>query len=214
MRPSLRTPSALAGNARLDDMVRLGTVKSVDLDDATAIVTVGEIETTPVPWAATRAGALRVWSPPDEGEQVILLCPDGEFEAAIIIGALWSDERPAPASDGSTIMEWDDGVTLSYNPDTAELIADLHPAGGTALLTAPGGFTIIANVEVEGNVSIEGDLTVDGNAAITGNVSVNGTVAATGTVESDEDVIGGGVSLKDHKHGGVSAGSGLSGTPV
>jgi phage baseplate assembly protein V len=58
------------------------------------------------------------------------------------------------------------------------------PAGGTATIDAPGGMTV------------------------NGDVTVNGTVTAT------TDVVGGGKSLKGHKHGGVQAGGAQTGTPV
>lgn len=44
--------------------------------------------------------------------------------------------------------------------------------------------------------------------------TINGNVHCTGTVTSDVDVIGGGKSLKSHKHGGVTTGSGTTGVPV
>lgn len=57
-------------------------------------------------------------------------------------------------------------------------------AGGTAAVTAPGGITI------------------------TGDVTVTGTLTAT------TDVVGAGVSLKNHKHGGVQAGGAQTGAPA
>ena len=45
-------------------------------------------------------------------------------------------------------------------------------------------------------------------------VTINGDVHVTGTLTADTDVVGGGKSLKTHKHGGVTTGSGQTGTPV
>lgn len=45
-------------------------------------------------------------------------------------------------------------------------------------------------------------------ATVNGDVQINGTLTAT------VDVIGGGKSLKNHKHGGVSAGGSQTGAPV
>jgi phage baseplate assembly protein V len=53
------------------------------------------------------------------------------------------------------------------------------------------------------NVTIVSPLTT-----INGNVQVNGTLTAS------VDVIGGGKSLKTHKHGGVTVGGGQTGVPV
>jgi len=47
----------------------------------------------------------------------------------------------------------------------------------------------------------------NGNVTITGNVIVNGTITATG------DITAGSISLKNHKHSGVTTGSGITGVP-
>ena len=47
----------------------------------------------------SRAGDVRHWSPPVVGEQVLLLCPDGQPEQAIAIPALYQDNFPAPSDD-------------------------------------------------------------------------------------------------------------------
>jgi len=73
---------------------------------------------------------------------------------------------------------------------------DLHallvtlPEGGTATLNVPSGVFINGPVEVNGDVTI------------------------TGTATASEDVIGGGKSLKSHKHSGVQAGGAQTGAPV
>ncbi|WP_375194776.1 hypothetical protein [Sphingobium sp.] len=82
--------------------------------------------------------------------------------------------------------------TLGINPDGASFsynhathaLVVTLPAGGTATVDAPGGTTW------------------------TGDIKLNGTLIAT------TDVVGGGKSLKGHKHGGVQAGGAQTGTPV
>ena len=58
--------------------------------------------------------------------------------------------------------------------------------------------------------AVAGTATIDapGGMTINGDVTVNGTVTAT------TDVIGGGKSLKGHKHSGVQAGGAQTGAPV
>lgn len=53
-----------------------------------------------------------------------------------------------------------------------------------------------------------------GTVSVRANVTVEGDLSASGTVTGDEDVIGAGKSLKDHKHGGVQGGSSQTGTPL
>ncbi|KAA6204320.1 MAG: hypothetical protein DU430_09180, partial [Candidatus Tokpelaia sp.] len=64
-------------------------------------------------------------------------------------------------------------------------------------------------------------MTVNGNKLtitmpeieITGNIKINGNVDITGTLTASEDVVGAGISLKNHTHGGVETGGGSTGKP-
>lgn len=48
---------------------------------------------------------------------------------------------------------------------------------------------------------------------ISGNIKITGNVDITGKLTATDDVIGGGKSLKSHKHTGVAAGASVSGVP-
>lgn len=179
----LNDPRRLIGN-----LMRLGTIESLDLAQATGRVRVGELVTDDLPLVAPRAGAVRIWSPPSIGEQVLLLCPEGDIQAGVILGALFCDAHAAPADDTRFVIDFDDGTRLTYDREAHRLTV-LIGAGGTAEITAPGGLTLNADV------------------------TINGTLDATGKITSADDVIGGGKSLKGHKHLQVQPGSGISGVP-
>jgi len=187
--------------ADLASMIRVGTVLSVDLAEARCIVRFGDpddpdpAQTGPIRWLTPRAGLTRVWSPPSVGEQVLLLCPDGQIGAAVAIMGIVQDAFPPLGSTTAEVIEFADGARITYDPELSELVASL-PAGGKVDITADGGITL------------RGDVTIEGNLA----VSQSATVAETLT--ADEDMIGGGISLKTHKHGQVQAGSAQSGEPV
>jgi len=184
-------PEAAAG-----EVLRLGTIASIDLANATCTAQSGDIVTGDVPWIAQRAGNVRAWSPPSVGEQCLILAPEGDLAAALVIVGLYSDACPPPSSDPNvTLTEYPDGAIISYDHAAHELTATL-PAGGTVTIEAPGGVTII------------GDTGSVGDTHIAGGLNVSGTITAA------EDVIGGGISLKSHKHGQVQAGSAQSGAPV
>lgn len=172
----------------IGDLIRIGTIAEVDLKAARCKVTVGEITTPPLPWLAPRAGSSRVWSPPSIGEQVILLCPEADIALGLVVTGLFSDQNPAPASEDIMLLTFCDGAALTYDPGAHRLSASL-PAGGAARIHAPGG------IEIEGNVRI------------------SGTLSVTGLMDSNEDVKAAGISLKDHRHGSVAAGSAVSGAP-
>ncbi len=188
MRESL-DPQHLIG-----DVVRLGTIDSVDLAGATCRVRVGDLVTGDIAWLERRAGATRTWSPPSIGEQCVLICPDGDDLAGVALPGLFSDAHPAPGATTAELIRFADGAILSYDPQAQALAATL-PAGGTVAIDAPGGVTIT------GPVTIKGKLTLQGDAEI------------SGTATAQTDVVGGGKSLKGHKHPGVQPGGGVSGLP-
>lgn len=66
---------------------------------------------------------------------------------------------------------------------------ELDPSAHTVNIAAPGGSTINADVTIEGALHVSGKIT------------------------SDTDVVTGSISLKNHKHGGVQTGGGVSGVP-
>lgn len=181
--------------ADLASLIRIGTVLEVDLAEARCVVRFGDpddpapAQTGPIRWLTPRAGLTRVWSPPSEGEQVLLVCPDGQIGAAVAIMGIVQDAFPPLGSTTAEMIEFADGARITYDPEAHALLAVL-PAGGTVDVTADGGITL------------RGDVTIEGNLAV------------SQTVTAEEDVIADGISLKSHKHGQVQAGSAQSGTPV
>lgn len=171
-------PEAAAG-----EVLRLGTIASVDHANATCTVESGDILTGDLPWVAQRAGKVRHWSPPSVGEQCLLLAPEGDLGNGLVIVGLYSDACPPPSTDPNIILvEYDDGAVIAYDQATHALTAIL-PAGGTA------------RIEADGGISIKGDVSIEGSLATTG------------------DVTAGDISLRNHPHDKVQAGSALSGKP-
>ena len=180
--------------ADLAALVRVGVVVSVDLAAARCVVRYGDpddaepAETPPIRWLAPRAGLTRIWSPPSEGEQVVLLSPDGQVGNAIALMGLVQDAFPPLGGDATEMVEFADGARVTYDAEAGALKAIL-PAGATAEIEAPGGITL------------RGDVTIEGN------VSVAGTIDASETITSETDVKADGISLKNHVHGGISSGT-------
>lgn len=170
------------------ELIQIGTVTSVDLAAARCVVEVGDTETPPLPWMESRTGDTRIWSPPSEGEQVILICMDGELGGGVVMRGIPSDTFAPAGNSSEEVILFGDGARIAYDPEAHKLTAQL-PAGSTIDVTAD-------TVNLVGNVAIDGDVTV------------------TGTVTADDDVIGGGKSLKGHRHGGVQAGGAQTGAPV
>ena len=169
---------------QVGEAIQYGVIASVDYASATCTVTLGDLTTGELPWVAQRAGGMRYWSPPSVDEQCVVLAPEGDLENGLVVLGLYSDANPPPSNDPD-IVQTDFPDGASISYNHAShALAVTLPAGGTATIDAPGGMTI------------------------NGDVTVNGTVIAT------TDVLGGGKSLKGHKHGGVQAGGAQTGAPV
>ncbi|MFC3579524.1 phage baseplate assembly protein V [Sphingomonas hylomeconis] len=174
----------------IGDLAREGTVVSVDHEAGTCRVRFADDLTTgDIPWLCARAGATRTWSPPSAGEQVAVLCPEGDTARGILIGSLSSDANPHAANDTSTLSEFSDGARIGYDPAVHVLTAIL-PAGAIARVEASGGIVLKGPVEIDGTLTVRD------------------------TIDADGEITGKGVKLSMHKHGLVKAGTDQSGVPA
>lgn len=176
-------------DADLGELIRFGTVAEVDLAAARCVVVAGDVRTAPIRWLQLRAGKTRHWSPPSEGEQCLLLCPEGDLAAAVALLGLSSTAYPPAGNTIRELVTFDDGSVIAYDPVSHALEAILC-AGGSVAIVAGGG------------VSIQGDVTITGNLGV------------EGKVDASVDVVGAGKSLKSHRHGGVQAGAAQTGAPA
>jgi phage baseplate assembly protein V len=171
------------------EMLQLGTVASVDHAAGTCTVELGNLVTGDLPWVTGRAGGMKIWSPPTEGEQCAVLCPEGDLANGLVLLGIWSDANPPPSNDPDVVhVSFPDGAVLAYNHKSHALAAKLP---------GDGSFTVDAKT-----VTINADVKIVGKVDITGKTMVS------------EDVVGGGISLKNHKHTGVQAGAAQTGTPL
>lgn len=183
----MRSPEDAPTDA--DQLIRLGSVASVDLATARCTVKFDDaVESAPVRWIEGRHGATVTWSPPSVGEQVVLLCPAGEIGAGVALRGLACSQFPPADNRAIDLIRFGNGSVLSYDTD-ANAMAVTLAGGGTLAIAADGGVSII------GSVAIDGDL------------SVSGTVTASG------DVTGSGISLASHTHSGVQSGGSSTGGP-
>lgn len=188
--------NSIAALARLlENLVRLGTIAEVNEPKARVRVKSGELLTTWLPWLAQRAGADREWNPPTVGEQVLLLSPSGQLAQGIVLTGLFSEANPANGDRaGLHRTTYRDGAVLEYDSIAHHLRAVL-PDGGTTELVSLGGIIITGNITHQGNYTQTGNQTI------------------TGTVEVSEDVTAAGISLVNHRHGGVQSGPSDTGQP-
>lgn len=168
---------------RLDNLIRLGTIAAVDHQAARCTVSSGGLRIPNLPWLALRAAGSSDWDPPTVGEQCILLSPSGEPAQGIALIGLYSQQRPAPSNSANLRRrKYPDGAVIDYDHATHTLTATLL-SGGKAKLVAPGGVSILGDVDI------------------------------TGLVTVSEDVVAAGISLVNHVHGGVQGGPSNTGAP-
>ncbi|CNK72298.1 phage baseplate assembly protein V [Yersinia alsatica] len=124
------------------NLIRFGIVEQVNLtlDPPMARVRCGELLTDWLPWSARRAGNARIWWPPTEGEQVIILAAGGELSAGVAIASLNQKSISAPTTAANTQhTAYPDGAVIEYNADTGalkvtgggQMSGDIQHTGGT-----------------------------------------------------------------------------------
>ena len=93
------------------------------------------------------------------------------------------------------------GFTISADDAAAVLLSSLD---GTTKISVKNGQVSITATNTVVNATAA---TINAPTTINGDVTVNGTLTAS------TDVVGGGISLKTHTHGGVTAGGASTGAP-
>lgn len=202
-------------NRQLNNVVRIGTIKQLDLANARAKVSVAGCTTDWLPWGTNRAGKRRDWSPPVIGEQVVLFAPYGDLGQAVIGPSIFQEDHAAPAAsaDQETTV-YPDGTTVDYNS-----------ASNTLTITVAGSGNVIINCKVA-NVKAETSVTLDTpDTFCTGNLTVAksfqmGQEGGSATMKGNVAIEGGSLTHNGknvgstHSHGGVTPGGGNTGAPV
>jgi phage baseplate assembly protein V len=170
-------------SAGLHELLRFGTIATVDLAAARCTVDVGDLVSPAIQWIEFRAGRTRTWSPPSDGEQVLLICPGGDLAAAVALRGLNSDVHPALGDSLRELIEFLDGALLAYDPEAHHLDIAL-PAGATLAIDASGGITIKGDIALTGKLTASDDVVADNislKSHLHGNVQAGG--AKTGAPE-------------------------------
>lgn len=183
----------------LRNLIRIGTVAAVNLDDGVCRVDTGNNTTDWLHWLTARAGRSRSWSAPSVGEQVLVLCLGGELNTGFVLPGVFSDAHPAPSASADALhWSFPDGAVIEYEPDTGAL-------------TATGIQTAIIKAAV--SITLDSPLVECTNKLKTATFELTGG----GTMKGDVQHSGGSLSsngkvLHAHKHKGDSGGE--TGAPI
>lgn len=183
---------------RLENLIRFGTIHSIDHPARRARVQTGRIITAPLRWLEYRAGETKTWNPPTLGEQCIVLSPSGELGQGIVIYGAPSDiiDTPSHAPE-QHVIKFPDGATVTYNHQTSHL----HIAGIRSATIQASEEIIIDTPETRctGNLTVAHSLVTaaeGGTATIRGNAHFLGT-----SVRHNDRDIG-----DTHTHSGIQPG--------
>ncbi|MRA09696.1 phage baseplate assembly protein V [Acinetobacter nosocomialis] len=202
-------------NRRLENLIRFGTIKTVNPSKPIPLVTVDldDIVTPEIRFFNARSGDDSTWDPPSLNEEVMVISPCGEIgPTSVVFYGLYNNEHPAPSDDlNQKIRVFSDGCVIAYDISAHELSAIL-PSGGKAIVTADGGITVNGDTTINGNLQINGSTAMTGNNTVGGSQLVQGSSHSTGAFSTEADVKAGSISLKGHKHPGDSGGT--TGEPI
>jgi phage baseplate assembly protein V len=194
---AIRMQAVAAANLRT--YPRLGTISGYDPARPAVKVMLQpeQNETGWIPLGSIWAGnGWGLFAAPPVGIQVEVTYIDGNIEAGVVGLRYFSDQDQALAvPSGEFWLVHANGQFVKLTNDGKLTVSDGQ--GATITLNGDGTITSAAT-----------QWTHNGPVHITGNVQVDQTLTA------NTDVVGGGISLKNHKTTEVQPGTGLSGIPV
>lgn len=197
-------------NRRLENIVRFGTVKTINPSKPIprVIVNLGDIETPEIRCLNIRSGDDSTWDMPSTNEECVVISPCGDIgPTSFVLYGFYNDDHPAPSDDlNKKIRMFADGCVIAYDVAAHHLSAVL-PSGGTAVLTADGGVTVNGDTTINGNLQVNGSTAMTGNNTVGGSQLVQGSSHSSGTFSSGGDVTASGISLTGHTHPGDSGGT-------
>lgn len=145
-----------------DNLIQLGTIVGVDTSNRALVrVQIDDRVTDWIPYSMKASKHIKIWIPPQIGEQVEVHSPYGEGDDGVAHGSIYNKEckEPTWANDHTSGIEFSDGTVITYDTTAKALTID---ASGSIAITAPSGMTATANTTITGNVTIDGNLSVSG----------------------------------------------------
>ncbi len=176
---------------RLANVILLGTIVEADYDNALIKAKSGELETGWLNWIGTRASNDVDWWAPEVGEQVVVMCPNGDPELGVVLPAIYQNKHPATDNKPTVRrVRFANGADFSYDRE-ANALKIILPEGATTELVSGGGIAMTGDTTIAGKLHVTGD--IKGGKDITDK---------TRSMQSDRDIYNG----HDHPHGDPTVG--------
>ncbi|WP_413510476.1 phage baseplate assembly protein V [Serratia liquefaciens] len=200
----------------LRNLIRIGTVNTVDLDRGLCRVDTGGNRTDWINWVSLRAGRTRMWWAPSEGEQVLILALGGELDTAFVLPGIFSDDFPAPSASADALhITFPDGAALEYEPATGALSVTGIKTADVQASESITASTKVVMVKAAKNITLDTPEVICTNKLTTGTLEVKSGGKMTGSIEhSGGSITSNGVVMHTHTHGGVQNGGGSTDKPA
>ena len=105
---------------RMNNIVRFGTVAAIDHKKSRVKIKIGKITTAWIPWLTT-AGAVKIWNPPVEGEQVAVIAQGGDLAVSVAIPGIFQNKFKSPSDDPNIIkLEISEKTCLEFDKKNDE----------------------------------------------------------------------------------------------
>jgi phage baseplate assembly protein V len=166
------------------NLIMAGTIAEVDAGKARAKVKIGGLLTAPLPWLSPRMGSRRDWNPPKTGEQVLVVCHNGDPAQGFIVASIGSSANPNPSANPRIFKTvFDDGTFVQIDLDTHEMSVG---CAGDISVTADGKVKVVtaksAEVQAVGNIKVDSLASIKATAAMSAEVAAP-VIKLTGAVE-------------------------------
>lgn len=183
----------------LENLIRFGTIHSVDHNKKRVRVQSGRLVTGWLRWMERRAGETTTWDPPTIGEQCVILSPSGVPEQGLVIYGAPSDEIDTPSHNPvEHVMRFPDGATFTYDHAAGRLtVTGIH----TFLVeAADSGVFDCPDVTFTGAVNVGDLLTYRNGMRGYGGTAGNGNVFTGDLTHTEGNLSSNGIVLHTHDH--------------
>lgn len=172
---------------RLENLIRIGTIYSIDYAAVRVRVQTGNLVTQWLPWLEHRAGQTTTWDPPTVGEQVTILSPSGEPAGGIVLRGLHSTAIQPPSHSPDThVIRFPDGAIVTYDHAASHLEASGIQTG---------------RIEAAVSITLDTPMThITGQCVIDDLLTYNNGLAGYGGTEGNGSVITGDIRHLNGQH--------------
>ena len=155
---------------RQSNFIRPATAVSFDPAKNTVIADLGGgVKTHPMP-AFNHAGSGKHWHPFKKGQQITLLCPDGDLSNAFVLPGGFHDQNAAPSSSADEDIVAQRGTSRLRTTDSAAFLE----CGGARIEVKEGVITLHAKKIVLDGAYYLGGADADKPVAMLGTIDTGG----------------------------------------